>query len=100
MNEAWMDDIDKITEKQEFVKTLRDNKFTTTADEYIEMCGALKLFIAQKLEEARKEVAEEFMDLFVWVDRGHGHGHVAFSGEYGTQTKRILNLKDKYLKED
>ena len=53
MNEAWMDDIDKITERKELPIVLRKHGFNTTADEYIEMCGALKLYIAQKLE-ARK----------------------------------------------
>ncbi len=58
---GWEKMIDKIVEKKEFVKTLRENNFLNTADKYLEMIGALKLYFLEQRKQAQLEILDEVL---------------------------------------
>lgn len=53
--EEWEKMINKITERKELTETLRKYGFNATADEYLEMVGALKLYFQSQIDKAREE---------------------------------------------
>ena len=94
--QEWEIMIDKITERKELTKTLRKHGFNATADEYLEMVGALKLYFLQQIDKAREETAREIIE---WIEE-EGTVEYLNHGEpcevYEVTPNDIQQLKEKY----
>ena len=89
----WEIMIDKITERKELAKTLRKYGLNATADEYLEMVGALKLYFLQQIDKAREKCASEFIE---WIE-GEGYNKwIDGKGYYAINDEGLEQLKAKY----